>query len=395
MSKKSQLLLIILTAFLDLLGFGILVPILPDIILRFWVNESWTAYSVGIGAIGTFLWGLFFWKWSDHYGRKHMLVLTSALNLIGFSLLYVSLIVPLGDHEWLFWYSLMFLLFIFSRFIWGLWGAWFSVIQAYISDISSPSERTKNMGLTGAAFWFAFLVGPAIGWLLSGFGIATVILGCITAVAINFCMILFYLPEPMKHVSEMHTHHDEFRWTWEVVLFLFLSFGMTLAFSAINSWSSQFYHDIFHFDAAMRGYTMAVVGIVSILYQWWLIRYVRRRLHEKDMLIASLILLSISLALFWYNTNPWLIFVIIPLFPLAMGSFWPSLASLIAGRAGKEVWEVMGYNMSVTSIAQVVWPFLVGTLYTVYKPLPFYVSSIIAFCLFLLAVASLSKIKPS
>lgn len=391
MSKKSQLVLILITAFLDILSFGILIPNLPDIILGFGMSESWTAYSQGFAAIGTFIWGLFFGKLSDIYGRKRMLVYTSGLNLLGFILLFCSLILTIGTSFSVAWISTLFLLFIVSRIIWGLGGAGFWVVQAYISDISAPSERTKNMGLIGAAFGFAFLVWPAIGWLLGQWGIEYVILWSIVAVGINFLMIIAYLPEPTKHITEMHTENVPFHFSREVIILFILSFGTTLAFSSIQSGSSQFYLDIFHFDSTMRGYTMSLVWVVSILYQWWLVRYVRAVFLEKQMIFLALWLMTIAFILFAYNRSTLFLFAILPLFPLAMGSFWPSISSLFAQKAGKDVGEVMGYNTSVTSIAMAVAPFLIGMLYEIDKPLPFLISGIIAFLLFILAFWGLRK----
>jgi MFS transporter, DHA1 family, tetracycline resistance protein len=163
--------------------------------------------------------------------------------------------------------SILFIIFIIARFISGLGGAGFGVVQAYISDISKPEEKTKNMGLIGAAFGLAFLIGPAIGGLLSKWGIEYVIIGCVIAIAINFIMILFRLPEPEKHIVEMHADHVPFHFSREVIILLILSFGGTLAFSSIQSGSSQYYADIFSFDADQIGYTLSLVGLIAIIYQ--------------------------------------------------------------------------------------------------------------------------------
>ena len=141
------------------------------------------------------------------------------------------------------------------------------MVQAYISDISKPAEKTKNMGFIGAAFGLAFLIGPAIGGLLSKWGIEYVIIGCILAITVNFLMIIFRLGEPEKHIAEMHTEHVPFHFSKEVILLLILSFGGTLAFSSIQSGSSQYYADVFAFDADKIGYTLSLVGLIAIIYQ--------------------------------------------------------------------------------------------------------------------------------
>ncbi len=387
MTPKSQLPLILATAFLDILGIGILIPILPDIIDNFSVAEHWNPYSQGIYSIGMFLGGLVFGRLSDLYGRKHLLIVTSWLNLLGYIVLYLSLSQDILPFET----SILFIIFIAARFISGLGGAGFWVVQAYISDISKPAEKTKNMGFIGAAFGLAFLIGPAIGGLLSKWGIEYVIIGCILAIAVNFLMIIFRLGEPQKHITEMHTEHVPFHFSKEVILLLVLSFWGTLAFSSIQSGSSQYYADVFAFNADMIGYTLSLVGLIAIIYQWGLVKYVRAYFTEKQMIRIALCLMVVSLALFAMNRSVFWLFFIIPLFPLAMGSFQPSISSLIANKAGKEVGKVMGYNTSIVSVASIIWPFMVGILYSMGQSYPFYASAAIAFLLFLLAVFGLSN----
>lgn len=376
------MLLILATAFLDILWIGILIPVLPDIIIHFWVSEAWTPYSQGIYSIGMFLWGLIFGRLSDKYGRKNLLSVTTSFNLIGYITLWLSLSHGFISEN----IGFLFIVFLWARFISGLGGAWLWVAQAYISDISTRETKTKNMGMIGAAFGFAFLVGPAIGGVLSKWGIEYVILGCIIAILTNLLLILIVLKEPIKHIQEMHTDHVPFHFSRLMIVLFILSFGGTLAFSAIQSGSSQYYKDVFHFNADQIGYTLSLVGLIAIIYQGWLIKYVRKYFPEIRMIQLSLILMILSISLFAFNRNVYLLFPIVALFPISMGTFQPAINSLIAGKAGKEVWKVMGYNTSMISIAWIMWPFLVWTLYKINYSLPFYTSSIIATCLLIIAL---------
>ncbi len=175
-----------------------------------------------------------------------------------------------------------------------------------------------------------------------------------------------------------------------IILFI-LSFGGTLAFSAIQSGSSQFYRDIYAFSANQIGYTLSLVGLVAVIYQAGLIRYVRRYFTEIQMIQAAIGLMFVSLILFAVNRNTYLLYPIIALFPIAMGTFQPAINSLISARAGKEVGKIMGYNTSVISIANIIGPFIVGTLYATSHSLPFFVSSGITFGLLILAGVGLRK----
>lgn len=380
--------IILATAFLDILWIGILIPVLPDIIIYFWVSESWNPYSQWIYSIGMFLWWLIFWRLSDKYGRKNLLSITTGLNLIGYIVLYISLSKWLVNIE--IW--ILFIIFLIARFISWLGWSWLSVAQAYISDISNKSTKTKNMWMIWAAFGFAFLIWPSIWGILSKWGIEYVILWCIVSILINLIVILIVLKEPKKHLIEMNEEgHVPFHFSRTIIILFILSFGWTLAFSSIQSWSSQFYQDVFWLDAHERWYLLSLVWLIAIIYQWWLIKYVRGWFSEIKMIHISLGLMSLSILFFALNRNIYLLYFINSIFPIAMWTFQPAINSIIAEKAGKEVGKIMGYNTSVISIAGIIGPFIVGTLYILNYSLPFIVSSIIAFILFFIALLGLKK----
>ena len=379
--------LILATAFLDILGIGILIPVLPDIIAHFGVSEAWNPYSQGVYSIGMFLGGLVFGRLSDKYGRKNLLSVTTSFNLLGYIILWLSLSSGIISAD----IGFLFVIFLAARFVSGLGGAWLWVAQAYISDISTKATKTKNMGMIGAAFGLAFLIGPAIGGLLSRWGIEYVILGCIVAITINLILILMVLREPAKHKIEMHTEHVPFHFSRLMIILFILSFGGTLAFSAIQSGSSQFYKDVFGFSADQIGYTLSLVGLVAIIYQGGLVKYVRQYLTEIEMIQVAIGLMFVSLFLFAVNRDVGFLYPIIALFPIAMGTFQPAINSLIAGKAWSEVGKVMGYNTSIISIASIIGPFVVGTLYATNHSLPFYVSAGITLGLFVVAMVGLRK----
>lgn len=207
----------------------------------------------------------------------------------------------------------------------GVGGAGFSVVQAYISDISSPADRAKNMGMMGAAFGFAFLIGPAIGGVIgANYGVDFVGYGCITAIIANLLSIVFFLKEPTKHL-QLTEDHTKFHFSPVVIVLLTLSAGSTFAFSAVQSGTSQFYHDVFGFDAHRIGYTLSFVGVISIIYQGGLVRHIRKYINEVHMMILGFIAMILGLTLFSLNTDPVLVYGIIFLFPLAMGSIQPSV----------------------------------------------------------------------
>ncbi len=383
----SYMFLILATAFLDILGIGIFIPVLPDIISYFWVSDAWSAYSQGVYSIGMFFGGLVFGRLSDIYGRKNLLSITTSFNLLGYIILWLWLSHGIISNN----IGFLFIVFLIARLTSWLGGAWLGVAQAYISDISTQETKTKNMGLIGAAFWLAFLIGPAIGWVLSHWGIEFVIFGCIVAIAINLILILTILKEPKKHIQEMHTEHIPFHFSKIMIILLMLSFGWTLAFSSVQSGSTQYYKDVFNLNSNQIGYTLSFVGLIAIIYQGGIIKYVRKYLSEVRMIQLALTLMTISIFLFAINRDMYLLLIIIAVFPIAMWTFQPAINSLIAGRAGKEVGKIMGYNTSAISIAGIIGPFLVGTLYTMDYSLPFFVSSAIALVLLIISFIGLKR----
>ncbi len=396
--------LILATAFLDILGMSLFLPMLPSIIADFWVNPSWSGYTQAVYACGMFVGGLFFWKLSDIHGRKKILSFTSIINFLSYIIMLVSIWkltdslgtaslvsesidVSTSTTEVFHGFTVMFALFLVARFVGWLGGSGFGVIQAYISDISSPQDKTRNMGLMGAAFGLAFLIGPALSGVLSQIvSIHTILILCSVIIALNVISIWIFLQEPKKHVHTEEIHLADFHFSKTIIILLILSFGSTLGFSAIQSMSSQFYHDRFGFDPTQIGYTMAMVWIISIIYQWWLVRYVRKIFNEVHMIHIAFMILAIGFLGFSLNTSPVWLFLWIGLFPLGMGSFQPSIMSLISSKAGREVWKVMWYNTSIQSIWQIIGPIWAGILYTPGGNLPFLVSSVIFWLLFILSI---------
>lgn len=163
--SRFALPLILLTAFLDILSIGILIPVLPEIVSAYGMTGSWVGYSQGLFATGMFLGGILFGRMSDRIGRRNTLILTSTLNLAG----YLAVAFEPEKIASIFGgFALApLIVFLIGRSIGGFGSAGFSVVQAYISDISSPEERTRRLGLIGAMFGLGFIAGPAFGGLLA------------------------------------------------------------------------------------------------------------------------------------------------------------------------------------------------------------------------------------
>ncbi len=180
MKNRSSLVLIFLTVFIDLLGFGILIPILPSFSVKeLHVDEAAIGIAIAIYSFVQFLFNPVLGKLSDKYGRKPVIVVCLFLNAMGY-------IVFAFTHSYL--------MLLASRVIAGIGGSSIGVAQAYIADVTTRENRSKGMGLIGAAFGLGFVFGPLIGGLLSSYGYA--VTGYVAAgfsmISISFLQYFIY-----------------------------------------------------------------------------------------------------------------------------------------------------------------------------------------------------------
>jgi MFS transporter, DHA1 family, tetracycline resistance protein len=367
---NKNLRLVLVTAFLDLLGFGILIPSLPAISQHFGMSGSWTVWSQAIYSLGMFVSGAIIGSLSDKYGRRPMLLVANGLNILGYILMGVSYFM-VGHLETM----LAFSLFILSRFVSGTGGSGFSVIQAYVSDISTPEEKTKNMGMIGATFGVAFLVGPAIGGILGELGGVPTIVGLsLIIMLINTLYIYTTLPEPSRHNAEKPDRAN-IHYGAVIVFLLVISLLSTIGFSSIQGGSTQYYADIFYFTQREIGFSMSAVGIASIIYQGFLVKHIRKILSDESMLMMGITILMISLYFFALNRSSLLLVPILFSIPIGMGSLNPSLISLLGKNSSGHVGKIMGINSSVTGIGGIIGPIIVGILYAEHPSSPYYAAS--------------------
>ncbi len=172
-----------------------------------------------------------------------------------------------------------------------------------------------------------------------------------------------------------------------------LSFLVTLAFSPIQTISPQFYVDMFQFNASQISYVLIVVGLTSIIYQGFLIKYVRKYLKEVSMILVGIVLLMVSFILQGYNTSVFWLWFILPLFPLGMGAIQPSISSLVARDAGPSTGKYLGMNNSFVSLGNIAGPTLAGYLYTSSIILPYWVSAGLFIFSFIFAYITLRPTK--
>ena len=371
---------ILSTAFLDLLGVGVLIPVLPDILKFFQLSGSWAGYSQALYALSTFL--VAFWiGWiSDRIWRRPMIFLTSFANALGSFLLLLSLLGFFPLH-------IAVILFLASRLISGVSGAWFGVVQAMISDIAPREERTKYFGLMGATFGLAFLIGPFIGGLLSvAFGLISIPAVMFLAACVNLLSIYFILPETHNAASKQAVENvikaSLIRDDYGLLLLFVLSAWVVFAFSIMTTLSSQYYWDLFRMNAREIAIVFSWIGLTSIIYQGAVTRHLRSRWSHQKLLMASLLLFIGSFVGFALMNREWMVYVWMVLMPVAMWTLNPTLNSLLTIGREYESWRIMGINMSITGASNVLGPVLWAMIYEYHIRLPFFFGALVFLMLF-------------
>jgi DHA1 family tetracycline resistance protein-like MFS transporter len=374
--KNSRLLTIFLIVFVDLLGFSLILPLLP------YYAESFGATPVVVGLlvasyaaaqlIGAPLLG----RLSDRIGRRLVLLISVTGTLLGFILL--GLAAPLGQllaglvsSSSTNFFILGVLLF--SRILDGLTGGNLTVAQAYITDITDETNRAKSLGLIGAAFGLGFILGPAAGGLLSQWGYSVPAFTAALVSAVNLLAIYFFLPESLTPERRKNlTTHQRPPFTLSALLavlnrpkvgpLLHVRLFYGLAFATFQSIFSLYAQSI-GLSSQTTGLVLAYVGVLSVITQAGLIGPLTRRFRETWLIISALWIMAISLLAWAFTTQLWLLLVVI--FPLSIsgGVLNTVMQSSISKSVGRdEIGGILGIATSLDALTRVIAPSMGGFL---------------------------------
>lgn len=282
----SPLAILFLTVFVDTLGFAIVIPILPLYAERF------SASPAMIGALLAVYWamGLLFspvvGALSDRLGRKSILLLSTTGQAVVFFIMGSA-----NGFGWLF----------VARTIHGIFGANASAAQAYVADVTAAGERTKAMGLLGAAFGLGFICGPLLGGVLSRFSVSAPFYFAGALAAVNAGLIGFVLPESLPVQNRSQSREGPLRTALQqggakvlgplMAAYFFMMFG----FSLMTAFFAIFTEDRFGFTAAENGYVFALLGIIAVLVQARLVGPLVERFTEKRLAMAGITILACAL----------------------------------------------------------------------------------------------------
>ncbi|QHS60495.1 TCR/Tet family MFS transporter [Chitinophaga agri] len=360
-SKKSAIGFIFITLLIDVMGWGLIIPVMARLISELKgipVNEASTygAYLLSAFAITQFAFAPVVGNLSDKYGRRPILLLA----LLGFGIDYIILALA-PTYGWLF----------IGRIIAGMTGASFTTATAYIADISEDeTSRAKNFGMIGAAFGLGFVLGPALGGLLAKWGIRAPFYAAAALCLLNCLYGLFILPESLKKENRR-----PFEWS-RANPFGSLKFlnthpeigGLAIAFFLIylgaqsvqGNWNF-FTEYRFHWTEGMVGTSLAIVGVLVGGVQAGLTRVVNPKIGNEKSIYLGLSLYTIGLVLFAFATQSWMMFAF--LVPYCLGGICgPSLQSIISGHVPpNQQGELQGALTSLMSLTTVIGPLLMNS----------------------------------
>ncbi|MBI4970997.1 MAG: MFS transporter [Candidatus Omnitrophica bacterium] len=406
MKKNSgALITVFLAVLIDLMGFGIVLPLLP------FYASAFNASPVTIGllySIYSFAQLVFAPIWgglSDRIGRRPIMLISTFGAAIAYVLFGLA-------HS-------LFILFL-SRLIAGIMGGNISTAQAYVADVTTPEDRAKGMGLIGAAFGIGFLLGPAIASVLihpafmklfhisehNRFAIPGFFAALMSTV--SFLLVMFKLPETVGKTPADNgklvkisiftpqfwnmIFHDKksrvpFLFPMLIGCMLLSSFGQSSLYSSFP----LFCESSFKVSAENVGFMFAFMGLINVVVQGGLIRMLLKRFSEEVLFLSGAVFMSAGFSLVSVAHSKNILILFLAIMAIGWSLVIPTLSSLISKEADpSQVGATMGISQGMASLGRVIGPTWGGFLYAVAHRLPFAATGAILFLMVLVGL----KIKP-
>jgi MFS transporter, DHA1 family, tetracycline resistance protein len=361
---RAALAIVYMTVFIDLLGFGIILPSLP------YYARALGASGVGLGilfsaySVAQLLGSTLLGRLSDRHGRRPVLLLSLAGSSVSMALSGVA-------------HSLV--LLCVARALAGLFGGSIGTAQAYIADVTARQERARYMGLLGASIGVGFVLGPAIGAgvIALGFGFSGAAFLAAALAAVNLVSAAFRLPESRPKDATSSSHLSLAAWLamwqrpglWQTYSSVFLT---TLAFVGLETTLVFLARDRFGMDERRFGLVLAYLGVVVIVVQGGLIGRLTRRFGVRRVAIAGGVLMGAALVALPAAPTVRLLLLALGLVSAGQGLTSPTLSTLVShASTGEDHGAVLGVSQSLAAAARAVGPLLAGSLYDLRAPLPF------------------------
>lgn len=364
--RSAALGFIFVTVLIDIIGFGIIIPVLPKLIQDLTGGDMSEASRYGGWLMFTyafmqFLFAPILGNLSDRYGRRSIIL----ISLFGFGL----------DYLLLAWAPTITWLFI-ARILSGITGASITTASAYIADISTPEKRAQNFGMIGAAFGLGFIIGPFIGGVLGQYGDRIPFLFAAGLTLVNWLYGMFILPESLPADKRR-----KFEWSkanpvgsllhlkkYPAVAGLIISLTLIyIGAHAVQSTWSYYTMEKFKWNSAMVGYSLAFVGLMIAIVQGGLIRVVIPKFGQSKSLFTGLVMYTIGMFCFAFAGSTAFMFASCFVYCLG-GIAGPALQGIISSHVpSNEQGELQGALTSLMSATSIVGPPLMTNLFSFFS----------------------------
>ena len=349
---------IILVVFIDLLGFSLIIPLLPYYAQTFQASDTTIGLLLASYAAAQLIGAPLLGRASDRVGRRPILLISIFGTFLGFLLFGFA-----GSLAMLF----------ASRILQGLTGGNLSVAQAYITDVTDAKSRNRGLGMIGAAFGLGFIIGPAVGGLLSSISYSVPAFVAAALAFVNLLLIAFWLPESLTAEKRARQIERKPAFSLQALLqalkhpltgpLLITRFLYSLAFVILQSIFSLFALKRFNMSVVGTGFVLTYVGVISVITQAWLVGKLSQKFKDSILIQSGLMLLAMGLLVWAFAPNvPLLVFSVTPI-ALGGGLLNTILPSALTKTVEpQEVGGILGLSTSVESSTRVIAPLLGGFL---------------------------------
>lgn len=405
--KQYALLTIYMTVFLDILGFGIIIPLLPFYAQKFGADATMIGLLMSANAVAQFLFNPVWGRFSDKFGRRPVMLLTVFGSAVAYALFGFA--------------DSIFLLFV-SRILSGVTGATIGVAQSFIADLTTKENRSKVLGQLGAAFGMGFVFGPALSGFLASpelylksvnYGIDLRFLaeysysmpGYVAGglALINFIMVYLFLPESNSNAKTEKKDRKAFDWQAfslvmknnEMILLIGIQFISMVSLSNLFATFSLFLQKKFNYGIYESSLIFAYFGLCSAFIQGFLVGKLVKRFNEGRLLAISALFLTIGLSLISYMPNIYLILLSATIIFFGNGIINPCLTSLITQRANdNQTGVTLGVSQSVGSLARIFGPLWGGFIFQAWGyHYPYITGGILAALSFIMSLKFIETVK--
>jgi MFS family permease len=348
LSRAKPLALLFVVVFIDLLGFGMVIPLMARYARELGAPDAWIGLlSAGYSAM-QFLFAPFWGQLSDRMGRRPTLIGSIAMTAVAFTLSGLVTSFPA---------------LLATRLFAGAATANIAIAQAYVADVTRPEERAKGMGVLGAAFGLGFILGPFAGGLLAGISLGAPFLAAGALAAVNAVAAFLILPEPQKREKAARPRRrrlEELREALSrpgVPRLLLVYFLSIAAFSAMESTFALLTADRYGLTDRQNGYVFGYIGFVMVLVQGGLVGPLTRRVGEVTLLGIGTAIMVVALVTLPFATGMTGLLGACAGLAIGNGLATPAITSLLSRLSrAEEQGEALGIGQSVAAMGRIVGP---------------------------------------